>query len=254
MPSIDPQLRAAQQLLARLLGDQLQAIHLYGSAVAGGLKPESDLDLLVTVAQPLDGATRRTLMLDLLAISAPPGTRPDRRALEVTVLVHADIHPWRYPARRELQFGEWLREPLLAGDFEAPLLDPDLAILLTKARQHSISLLGPAAAECFEPIPRADLAQAFHDTLAQWNGPEDWTGDERTVVLALARIWYSLATGEIAAKSIAAEWLLQRLPEIHRPVLANARDAYLGKAAERLGEWPGQVADFIHYCKTHMPA
>ena len=182
----DPQLLAAQQLLAQHLGDALQAIHLYGSAVAGGLRPHSDLDLLVTVSRPLSDATRQGLMRALLDVSAPPGADPNLRALEVTLLVRDDIHPWRYPARRELQFGEWLRASLLAGEVEPAQLDPDLAILLTKARQHSLCLVGEAAASWFDPVPTADLKQAFADTLAQWNTPEDWTGDEHTVVLALA--------------------------------------------------------------------
>ncbi|MFT0866678.1 aminoglycoside adenylyltransferase family protein [Pseudomonas sp. CAM1A] len=251
---IERQLHAAQQLLHRHLGDQLLAIHLYGSAVAGGLKPESDLDLLVTVSQPLNDVTRRSLLLDLLDVSAPPGCHANWRALEVTLLVHADIQPWRYPARRELQFGEWLREALLAGEIETAVLDPDLAILLTKARQHSVCLLGQPAAAWFAPVPTADLAHAFCDTLAQWNTADDWRGDERTVILALARIWYSRTTGAIVAKDVAAEWLLPRLPEPHRHVLANARAAYLGEAEERLGEWPVQVSAFIHFCKAQMPA
>ena len=86
------------------------------------------------------------------------------------------------------------------------------AILLSKARQHAISLLGPPAAELFEPVPEADMIRALHDTAAQWNGPDDWLGDECNVVLALARIWLTLSSGEIAAKDVAADWLLERLP------------------------------------------
>lgn len=251
---IDSQLHATQEVLTRHLGEHLLSIHLYGSAVAGGLKPESDLDLLVTVASPLAPEARHALMLDLLDVSAPPGSRPDLRALEVTLLVHDEIHPWRYPARRELQFGEWLRTPLLAGEVEPAQVDPDLAILLTKARQHSIGLLGPSAVQWFDPIPQEDLVRALRDTLAQWNSPDDWTGDERTVVLALARIWYSLETGEIAAKDVAADWLLPRLPQAYRQVLVNARAAYLGEAAEQLAAWPEQVAAYVYYCKAQMPA
>lgn len=212
----DPQLLAAQQLLAQHLGDALQAIHLYGSAVAGGLRPHSDLDLLVTVSRPLSDATRQGLMRALLDVSAPPGS-------------------------------------LLAGEVEPAQLDPDLAILLTKARQHSLCLVGEAATSWFDPVPPADLKQAFADTLAQWNTPEDWTGDEHTVVLALARIWYSLATGSIAAKDVAAQWLLERLPDAHQPVLANARAAYLGTAPDLLAQWPEQVNAFVRHCKSHMP-
>ncbi|MBF8758097.1 aminoglycoside adenylyltransferase family protein [Pseudomonas guariconensis] len=249
----DPQLLATQDLLARQLGDTLQAIHLYGSAVAGGLKPHSDLDVLATVSRPPSDTTRQALMHELLRLSAPPGTDPDLRALEVTLVVRGDIHPWRYPARRELQFGEWLRESLLAGQVEPAQPDPDLAILLTKARQHSICLMGEPAASWFDPVPSADLRQAFADTLAQWNTPEDWRGDEYTVVLALARIWYSLETGSIAAKDVAAHWLLQRLPSAHQPVLANACAAYLGSAPGQLAQWPEQVNAFVVYCKAHMP-
>ena len=85
---------------------------------------------------------------------------------------------------RELQFGEWLRDELQAGRFEPAMADHDLAILLSKARQHAISLLGPPAAELFEPVPEADMIRALHDTAAQWNGPDDWLGDECNVVLA----------------------------------------------------------------------
>jgi predicted nucleotidyltransferase len=38
----------------------LRAVHLFGSALDGGLKPYSDIDLLVTVGEP-DEATRRRL-------------------------------------------------------------------------------------------------------------------------------------------------------------------------------------------------
>ncbi|PXV20801.1 aminoglycoside resistance protein, partial [Salmonella enterica subsp. enterica serovar Newport] len=48
-PSIQCQTEAACRLITRVTGDTLRAIHLYGSAVAGGLKPNSDIDLLVTI-------------------------------------------------------------------------------------------------------------------------------------------------------------------------------------------------------------
>ncbi|SUH88696.1 aminoglycoside-resistance protein [Salmonella enterica subsp. enterica serovar Typhimurium] len=72
-PSIQCQTEAACRLITRVTGDTLRAIHLYGSAVAGGLKPNSDIDLLVTICQPLTEAQRATLMQELLALSSPPG-------------------------------------------------------------------------------------------------------------------------------------------------------------------------------------
>lgn len=247
---IIPQLARARAILDRHLGGALQALYLFGSAVDGGLRPQSDIDLLALVGAAPDEPVRRALMLDLLDVSAWPGTDPACRALEVTVLARDAVLPWRHPARRELQFGEWLRDDLRAGTFEPPMEDHDLAILLTKVRQHSISLLGPPAHELFAPVPPADFARALADTIAQWNEPADWRDEERHIVLALARIWFSVVTGKIAAKDTAAAWALQRLPAAHRAVLAQARDAYLGRAADELAARPDQVAAFIHYLKA----
>jgi streptomycin 3"-adenylyltransferase len=248
--SIAEQLAKACGVLERNLTDTLQAIHLYGSAADGGLKPASDLDLLVTVSTPLSEPVRQSLMSDLLSVSAPPGGPV--RALEVTVVVQADVLPWRYPPRRELQFGEWLREALQAGKVEPAQLDPDLAILLSKARQHSFCLLGEPASAWFAPIPEKDLARAFADTVAQWNTPADWQGDELTVVLALARIWYSVVTGAIAPKDVAATWLLERLPHAHRALLSHARDVYLGKVNDSLSDRIDQVSAFVQYSKAQI--
>ena len=61
------------------------------------------IDLLVTVTVRLDETTRRALINDLLETSASPGESEILRAVEVTIVVHDDIIPWRYPAKRELQ-------------------------------------------------------------------------------------------------------------------------------------------------------
>ena len=166
---IAEQVSQACAVIERHLASTLQAIHLYGSALDGGLKPYSDIDLLVTVSARPDEAIRQALLLDLLTVSALPGEDKALRALEVTVIAHDEVVPWRYPARRELQFGEWLRKDLLAGVFEPAILDIDLAIMLAKARQHSIALVGPAADELFEPVPEHDCSKALTDTLKQWD-------------------------------------------------------------------------------------
>ncbi|MBP6344291.1 MAG: nucleotidyltransferase domain-containing protein [Neisseriaceae bacterium] len=73
------------------------AIHLYGSAIDGGLKYYSDIDLLVTVRQPLSQDQPHALMQGLLAQSAFRATFATLRALEVTVVVYAHVQPSRFP-------------------------------------------------------------------------------------------------------------------------------------------------------------
>ncbi|EXF45146.1 aminoglycoside resistance protein [Pseudomonas sp. BAY1663] len=104
--------------------------------------------------------------------------------------------------------------------------------------------------ELFGPVPREDLARALAATVAQWGEAPDWQGDERNVVLALARIWFSAATGAIAPKDVAACWALERLPPEHRPVLAYARAAYLQGADHTLSGRAEQVAAFMRYARS----
>lgn len=249
---VPSQLSTVRAVLQTHLGDQLRAIHLYGSAVAGGLKPNSDLDLMVTVAAPLPEAVRHTLMQDLLAHSAWPGSSDVLRALEVTVVALSEVVPWRYPPKREMQFGEWLRADIQAGRFESPMLDPDLAILLTKLRLHSTSLFGPSAVDLFESVPASDLRKALTDTIAQWNTPADWQDEERNILLALARIWFTACTGEIESKDNAATWAAERLPAAHRAIVEQALGAYLLGESDGLAAVGQQVADTILFLKSEV--
>ena len=247
--TIAPQIAGVLALLQRQLGDPLRAVHLYGSAVEGGLQPCSDIDLMVTVAAPLPPAVRNGLLQALLAHSAWPGSSTGLRALEVTVVALPALRPWRYPPRRELQFGEWLRTDLQAGRFEPPMADHDLAILVTKLRQHSLALLGPPAQDLFAPVPDTDFRRALADTVAQWNAPPDWEGEERNILLALARIWFSARTGDIASKDAAAAWAAERLPAQHRARMQAAALAYRSGQDDAQAWQPEQVAATILFCK-----
>ena len=95
---VSTQLSEVVGVIKRHLEPTLLAVHLYGSAVDGGLKPHSDIDLLVTVTVRLDETTRRALINDLWKLRLP--WRDEiLRAVEVTIVVHDDIIPWRYPAK-----------------------------------------------------------------------------------------------------------------------------------------------------------
>jgi len=247
---ITAQVERARDVIAHHLGPGLRALHLYGSALHGGLKPLSDIDLLVTVDSPIGVSLRRALSRDLLRVSAWPGSSDTLRALEATFILHRALVPWRYPPERELQFGEWLREDIAAGVVPGPTLDTDLAILLTQACQHSIALHGADAAEIFEPVPERDFRQALGETLGLWRAPGDWAGDERNVVLALSRIWHSLETGRVVPKDVAAGWAIGRMPKEHRSVPDEARRAYLGLGPDRLALRPVEVDACISFLKS----
>ncbi len=220
---------AALGVLDRTLpAEVLLAVYLYGSAVSGGLRPDSDLDLLAVIARRLRDPDKRALVDGLVPISwrqtRPRGWRP----LELTLVVLDEVRPWRYPPRFDFQYGEWLREALAAGDLAPwPESNPDLAIQLTMVRSSGRSLRGPAPSELLDPVPRADLVEAMLDELPTLLG--DLESDTRNVLLTLARMWATTATGDVLPKDAAAEWALARLPAAYRSVLDRARRGYLGE-------------------------
>lgn len=210
-------------LVGEVLGEEAIGSYLHGSAVLGGLKPASDLDVLVVTRRSMDDRRRRALLDGLLAVS---GLSDRLRPVELTVVVRSEVRPWRYPPTGDFLYGEWLREDLRASGAPRPEPMPDLAVLLTTVLTHGRPLTGPPAASVLDPVPRADLVRAsvagIPDLL------HDLDHDTRNVLLTLARVWTTLATGEIRPKDAAADWALRRLPPEHRPVLRHARELYLG--------------------------
>ncbi|MFQ3786379.1 aminoglycoside adenylyltransferase family protein [Halomonas sp. A29] len=228
--SLPQESEAALDIITRELGGSVVGVYLFGSALRGGLRPNSDVDMLAIVSQPPDDQGRRRLVEALMTVSGSPVDDGSPRPLEVTLLCRESLVPWQYPPRSELVYGEWLREEFEQGRIPPAAADPDLAVVLTTARQCSLALYGPELEELVAPIPEADLRRAILDSLPGLMA--GLQGDERNVLLTLARMWMTLETGEIAPKDVAATWALERLPLEHRATMALARRGYLAGGGE----------------------
>jgi streptomycin 3"-adenylyltransferase len=212
--------------LARdVLGGNLLGAYLHGSAVAGGLRPDSDLDVLLVIGRATTDGERRDLVTGLLSRSGRGDPSGRARSLEVTVVVRSDVVPWRYPPRQDLQYGDWWRPAFEAGDLAPwPPASPDLAILVTAVLASARVLAGPPPAALLDAVPAADLARATVEGIPGLLA--DLATDTRNVLLTLARVWATLGTGRILPKDVAADWALARLGGAHREVLELARDGY----------------------------
>jgi streptomycin 3"-adenylyltransferase len=218
LPRVEEQLRDAVAFVQGVLGDELLGLYLYGSAVHGGLKPTSDLDLMAVVSRSTTDDERRRLVEGLLQRDHEP------RYLELTVVVQSDVQPWRYPPVMDLQYGAWLRPELERGEIPPPAPNPDLAPLLTMTLQHGKPFVGPPPADLLDPVPRDDLVRSGTDELERiLAGLDD---DTRNLLLTLTRIWSTAETGVMRPKDAAADWALPHLPPEHRPVFERARDGY----------------------------
>jgi streptomycin 3"-adenylyltransferase len=239
------QIAAVSTAVQDVLGQAIAGMYLFGSALLGGLRATSDLDLLVVTERPTTESERALLVRRLTPISSRL-ERPDTwRPVELTVVVGSEVRPWRHPARMEFQFGEWMRQELDAGAVPNPRANPDLAVLISMVRGSSRSLVGPLATELLDPVPVADLKHAMiagvSDLLA------DIETDTTNVLLTLARIWRTLETGEFSAKDSAADWALSRMPVERRHSLERARDVYRGEIPERSeGPDSGVAEDAAH--------
>jgi streptomycin 3"-adenylyltransferase len=55
---------------------------------------------------------------------------------------------------------------------------------------------------------------------------DDISTDTANVLLTLARVWFTLATGDFASKDEAADWAIERLAPGEAAALERARDTY----------------------------
>jgi predicted nucleotidyltransferase len=229
------QLDEAAGLVATVIGPDLLGLYLHGSAVIGGLHPDSDLDVL-GVSRRATSRREKQLLVDRMRRISRGRDAPDRaRRVELTLVVHGEVRPWRYPPRFDFQYGNWLLDDFDRGELEPwPAANPDVAILLTGALAADRALFGPPLGTLVGPVPAGDLRRALADELPGLLG--DLETDTRNILLTLARIWTTLATGEIRSKDGAADWALDRLAAEHRAVIALARDGYLGGGDERWNE------------------
>jgi aminoglycoside adenylyltransferase-like protein len=196
--------------------------------------------------RPTTPADKRALIDRLLAISGRHATSGPARPIELTIVAQMEIRPWRFPPRLDFLYGDWLRSEFERGELPpGPRPNPDLAILITIVLLGGRHLFGPPATEVFDPVPRADLDRALLDVIPGLLA--DLESDTRNVILTLARIWTTLATGEIRPKDAAAEWVLERLPEEHRAVLARARAIYLAEQPERFADLMPRVRSHVEY-------
>lgn len=77
-------------------------------------------------------------------------------------------------------------------------------------------------------------------------------GDERNVILTLARMWLTVAVGEISPKDVAAEWATPRLPKEQATLLDLARKAYRGEYVDKWEGLDSEVMVLVNHMKNSI--
>jgi len=241
------QVEEVRHIVEQTVGPTVLGMYLHGSATDGGLKPASDLDLLVVSDRSLHDAERRALVDELVVISGRPADQ--RRSVELTVVVRSEVRPWRYPPRADFLYGDWLRADIEANGPPQPSSMPNLAIEIPQLLARGTVVMGPDAHVLLDPVPVTDTQHGSLDAIPSLLN--DLHDDTRNVVLTLARIWATIVTGRIMGKEAAATWALERLSPAHRPVLQHARGLYLTSTYAEEAPWD---EDLLQQVQPHVDA
>jgi predicted nucleotidyltransferase len=218
----------AVSALSDIFKDALIGVYLHGSAVQSRLRPQSDIDLLVTISRPMTEHERVALLSAFFRLSGRhPRREHEPRCLEVMVFDANGPGIRSYPAQTEMIYGEWLRSAFEGGETPGPTRDPENTLILAQTRQNAIPLFGPNAVELLPDVSTSAVRSAMRDGIPALLG--GLHGDERNVLLTLARMWRTSELGDFVSKDAAATWAVPRMPHQEGTTLDYARRAYLGE-------------------------
>ena len=235
-----------------VLGDDLVGAYLHGSAVLGGFRPDSDVDIIIVSERRTTADEKRRLIDLLLSISGARASLLPGRPIELDIVVESEVRPWRYPPTFDLHYDELLRERFESGELEpwTSTTNQDLASVVTMVLLGDKPLAGPQPKQVFDPVPRSDYIDAILRDIETVDEFLPW--DTRNVVLTLARIWSAVATEEVYSKEGAARWALSRLPQQHQVVLEHARAAYSGEAKDSWDDIGPQVRAYANHVVSEI--
>lgn len=194
----------------RVLGARTIGMLLLGSLATGDYDPaRSDIDCLVITSDTITDAEFQALgrmHADLHASGLPGATNIECAYIPLASLRSyraEDAHPW---------LGS-------DGHFAWETQNSDWIIQRHIAREQGVIVSGPDPRELIDPLSPEALKSATVSLLREWwawqiDDHHNLVDDEYQVyaVLTMCRARYTLATGAIASKTVAAQWLAAQEP------------------------------------------
>jgi len=226
--------REVGRSLSLVLGGDLVAVYLQGSAVLGGFRwDRSDLDILALSRAAISDHELRQVVQALAPLSYPA------RGLEFSLMTAGEAFQPELPAPRfQLhQTTDGLDGAGKVVDGRAREGDPDLILHLAVCRDSGIVIVGPPPRSTLAEVAEPTLLLAMRDEI-RWgreNGPLEY------LVLTSARVWLFAETRRMSSKIEAGEWAAKRYaePVVIHAALARQRGAEVKierDAAERLAD------------------
>jgi predicted nucleotidyltransferase len=192
-----------------VLGDDLVAIYLAGSAVTGGFDPDvSDLDLVVVTAGPADGSDLAGLELMHREFAHRHPAWSDR--IEAVYVGRSTLELFRTSNERLAVISPG--EPFHVRDEAAALWLQNWYLI----REVGVSLVGPPASEVVPPISWPEFVgaiAAYAIELANRIDGDLSPGALAYEVLTVCRASMTIRTDRHVSKREGAAWVSERWPE-----------------------------------------
>ncbi len=232
------------QSMQELLGKELIALYLHGSAATSDFIPgQSDLDL-IAVVQTLVSASEKAQLQAWFARQVLP---PELAGIDFELLTQqAAAFPSQQP--------DWnMIIRVQRHQHSIAVLTPDVfdgyALLdLAMARERGYALMGPDPTMMIATLPRLWLLQACVAQMQRWLS---WyvINDRSSAVLTACRAWYYLSNGLHATKSEAGLWARSQSSTYTSLIDAAlaVRRGEIGKALKN-----DEVKAFCHYVSCSL--
>ena len=193
-----------------LLGERFRGMYLDGSLALGDFDPRSsDIDLVVTT----DAALSEALFLALHDMHARFDASGSPWATEVEA-----VYIPQEALRRDNPAPAWVPRIERGASLVKERLDSTWIIHWYILREHGVVVAGPDPRSLIDPIEPQDLRRALATLAGSWLEPArhdrvrlQHRGFQSYTVKTLCRMLYTLDSGAVVSKPVAARWAQQTL-------------------------------------------
>ena len=202
----------------RVLEQRFVGLYVFGSVAESTFDPQrSDIDFLVATDGQLPDEMHPALAAMHARITASDLVLADR--LEGSYIPQAALRRYdpdnaRHPALR------------MDGSFDVDHHGSDWIIQRHVIREGSMVMAGPDARTLIDPVSPVQLRWAAQATLREWWAPQ--LGDHSRLlsseyqayaVLTMCRALYTIQSGTVTSKPLAARWAQERLDDRWSPLI-----------------------------------
>ncbi len=241
-PDVNTVLRVLLAGAREVLGPRLVGLYVSGSLASGDFwPPRSDVDFV--------GVTDGVLPDEALPALKAMHARITASGMNWAAKLEGMYIPQRALRRYDLAQG-WYPALRVDGSFDADGLGSDWIIQLWTLREQGIALAGPEPQTLIDPILPDDLRRAALATLREWWAPmlHDHARlrsreYQAYAALTMCRALYTLASGAVGSKAVAARWVQETQGETFAVLIDQALAWPLAPQADSLDE----TLDFIRY-------